>query len=51
MIEVLADTTVVIILQYINVPSQHVEHLKLHNVTCQFYFNKTEIKMIRPEKQ
>lgn len=33
MIEALANPFLVIILQYINALNQHVEHLKLHDVT------------------
>lgn len=36
MIEVLGNATVVIILQYINVPNQHVLHLKLYNIIGQY---------------
>ena len=36
--EVLANATVVIILQYINTSNQHI-HLKLTQVICQLYIN------------
>ena len=39
MIKVLAKAIVVIILQYINVSNQHMEHLKLHNIICQLHLN------------
>lgn len=39
LMEVLANSTVEIILKYINV-SNHVYTLNLHNVLCQIYLNK-----------
>ena len=38
MMEVLANATVVIIWQYINISNQHI-HLKLTQVTCQLCIN------------
>lgn len=43
-IEVLANTTVVIILQYINTSNEHIVHLKHKqcyvSITSQFFFKK-----------
>lgn len=38
--KVLANATVVIVLQNINVANQHAVHLNLHNIMCQLYPNK-----------
>ena len=39
-IEVSANTTLETIFQNISVSNQHVLHLKLHKVVCQFYLKK-----------
>ena len=39
MIDVLIITTMVIILEYISVSTQHVVHLKCIQDLCQIYFN------------
>lgn len=50
MMEVLANTMVATILQYISVSNQHVGHLKLHNVSyTSIKPGKTKTKFSDPE--
>lgn len=43
--EVLANSTVVIILRHLSVSSQHIYSLNLHNVICQLYLSKSGEKV------
>lgn len=40
MMQVLANTIVIIILQYINVSNKHMYTLNLHAIICKLYLNK-----------
>ena len=43
--KVLANITVVIILQYISLSNQHFVHLELEHVICQLYLNEAGKKL------
>lgn len=49
MIEVLANTVVVIILQYITAWNQHMYALNLHNVIYQLYLKKKKPQILNKQ--